>query len=203
MKEFNWVGFKKGEFHVYCETQEDSKDFLQKCEREFLFWSDGQKPTEYNYWENRGIYYSSKNGVLTYSHVDFTPLKCPLIKWSVQPDFNFSWKEVFNLIKEGETYVSGDKHISLKNGHLSIGDSSGCMTLHDELFTKKKEERNLVDFAQALKAMQKGHVVYSDFNGFYYKVEDNKLYCSYDDFNQWFHVDLPYAEINGQWLIVD
>ena len=33
MKEFNWVGFKKGEFHVYCETQEDSKDFLQKCER--------------------------------------------------------------------------------------------------------------------------------------------------------------------------
>ena len=201
MKEFNWVGFKKGEFHVYCETQEDSKDFLQECEKRGYLWSeDRRKATSHNFWMKRGIYYYCANEHLCFS---WSILCSSHIKWEVQPDFNFSWKEVFSLIKEGETYMSGDKHISLKNGHLSIGDSSGCMTLHDELFTKKKEERNLVDFTQALKAMQKGYVVYSDFNGFYYKVEDNKLYCSYDDFNQWFRVDLPYAEINSQWLIMD
>ena len=120
----------------------------------------------------RGIYYYCANEHLCFYTYIYCQILCSShIKWEVQT--GFSWKEVFSLIKEGETYMSGDKHISLKNGHLSIGDSSGCMTLHDELFTKKKEERNLVDFAQALKAMQKGHIVYSDFNGFYYKVEDN------------------------------
>ena len=40
MKEFNWVGFKKGEFHVYCETQEDSKDSCKNVKNEGMY---GQK----------------------------------------------------------------------------------------------------------------------------------------------------------------
>ena len=57
MKEFNWVGFKKGEFHVYCETQEDSKDFLQECEKEGMY---GQKIKTNQIFGKRGIYYSVK-----------------------------------------------------------------------------------------------------------------------------------------------
>ena len=37
MKEFNWVGFKKGEFHVYCETQEDSKISCKSARENFSF----------------------------------------------------------------------------------------------------------------------------------------------------------------------
>ena len=34
MKDFNWLGFKQGEFSVRCKTVEEEKDFLTQCEKQ-------------------------------------------------------------------------------------------------------------------------------------------------------------------------
>ena len=49
MKDFNWLGFKQGEFSVRCKTVEEEKDFLTQCEKQGLLWCSGAKPTAHTY----------------------------------------------------------------------------------------------------------------------------------------------------------
>ena len=44
-KGFDWDGFKKGDFAVYCDTEDKVKAFLEKCDIQGIRWQSGEVAT--------------------------------------------------------------------------------------------------------------------------------------------------------------
>lgn len=46
-KGFDWDGFKKGDFAVYCRNRNEIRQFLEECDKQGLKWASGDPATDY------------------------------------------------------------------------------------------------------------------------------------------------------------
>ena len=208
MKNFNWELFKKGKLTVCCGTVEEELDFLEECEKRGFEWCSGCKPTQRTYLKEENleeIYFDHCFCALSYSsskEIDIEEI-LQLVHWKVEPKTNFTWREVFTNIKEGEVYTLHNKFIKMTNGRLVFGDDTGSMSFSlDSEFTKSNQSIH-IDFNEAHKQMKLGKIVRSLCFGKFYKIEDNQLYGSYqpDFFFEKSHITLE--EIEDDWLVIE
>lgn len=207
MKNFNWELFKKGKLTVCCGTVEEELDFLEECEKRGFEWCSGCKPTQRTYLKEENleeIYFDHCFCALSYSsskEIDIEEI-LQLVHWKVEPKTNFTWREVFANIQEGEEYTLYNKFIKMVDGRLMFGDDTGCMSFSVDVEFTKKEQRKPVDFEQALAALKEGKTVESDLNGIYYKLQNETLRRSFGG-SYWEAADLTYGEITDKWYIID
>lgn len=207
MKNFNWTEFRLGGIIVCCKTVKEEYDFLQECEKHGLVWCSGVKPTQLSYLKKQEldeIYFDHTFCGLTYSisdEVEVDEFK-RIVYWKEQPKTTVTWREVFANIQEGEEYTLYNKFIKMVDGRLMFGDNTGCMSFSVDAEFTKKEQRKLVDFKQALVALQKGKTIESDLNGIYYKLQDETLARSFSG-SCWEAASLTYSEIADKWYIID
>lgn len=209
MKDFNWLGFKQGEFSVRCKTVEEEKDFLIQCEKQGLLWCSGAKPTAHTYLKDemlKVIYfdtsYSWCGGDVSLQFTRARDMK-NVIRWQVEPK-DLTWREVFTNIQEGEEYTLYNKFIKMVDGRLMFGDDTGCMSFSlDSKFTKKEQPKP-VDFNEAFKAMKQGEIIQSIYSNYYYKLDVDSSFLlqgqSKATITQ--YGSFKFEEINDQWLII-
>lgn len=209
MKDFNWLGFKQGEFSVRCKTVEEEKDFLTQCEKQGLLWCSGAKPTAHTYLKDemlKVIYfdtsYSWYGGDVSLQFTRARDMK-NVIRWQVEPK-DLTWREVFTNIQEGEEYTLYNKFIKMVDGRLMFGDDTGCMSFSlDSKFTKKEQPKP-VDFNEAFKAMKQGGIIQSIYSNYYYKLDVDSSFLlqgqSKATITQ--YGSFKFEEINDQWLII-
>lgn len=209
MKDFNWTKFKLGKFSVCCKTVEEEKDFLTQCEKQGLLWSSGAKPTAHTYLKNEvlgAIYfntsYSCYSGDVSLQFTRVGDME-NAIHWQVEPK-DFTWREVFTNIQEGEEYTLYNKFIKMVDGRLMFGDDTGCMSFSlDSKFTKKEQPKP-VDFNEAFKAMKQGEIIQSIYSNYYYKLDVDSSFLlqgqSKATITQ--YGSFKFEEINDQWLII-
>lgn len=209
MKDFNWLGFKQGEFSVRCKTVEEEKDFLTQCEKQGLLWCSGAKPTAHTYLKDemlKVIYfdtsYSWYGGDVSLQFTRARDMK-NVIRWQVEPK-DLTWREVFTNIQEGEEYTLYNKFIKMVDGRLMFGDDTGCMSFSlDSKFTKKEQPKP-VDFNEAFKAMKQGEIIQSIYSNYYYKLDVDSSFLlqgqSKATITQ--YGSFKFEEINDQWLII-
>lgn len=209
MKDFNWLGFKQGEFSVRCKTVEEEKDFLTQCEKQGLLWCSGAKPTAHTYLKDemlKVIYfdtsYSWYGGDVSLQFTRARDMK-NVIRWQVEPK-DLTWREVFTNIQEGEEYTLYNKFIKMVDGRLVFGDDTGCMSFSlDSKFTKKEQPKP-VDFNEAFKAMKQGEIIQSIYSNYYYKLDVDSSFLlqgqSKATITQ--YGSFKFEEINDQWLII-
>lgn len=46
-KDFDWTGFKMGDFVVYCRNRNEIRQFLEECDKQGLRWVSGDSATDY------------------------------------------------------------------------------------------------------------------------------------------------------------
>jgi hypothetical protein len=46
-KDFDWTGFKMGDFVVYCRNRNEIRRFLEECDKQGLKWASGDPATNY------------------------------------------------------------------------------------------------------------------------------------------------------------
>ena len=208
MKDFNWLGFKQGEFSVRCKTVEEEKDFLTQCEKQGLLWCSGAKPTAHTYLKDemlKVIYfdtsYSWYGGDVSLQFTRARDMK-NVIRWQVEPE-DLTWREVFTNIQEGEEYTLYNKFIKMVDGRLMFGDDTGCMSFSlDSKFTKKEQPKP-VDFNEAFEAMKQGSVIQSIYSNYYYKLDvDSSLLQGQSKATITQYGSFKFEEINDQWLII-
>lgn len=208
MKDFNWLGFKQGEFSVRCKTVEEEKDFLTQCEKQGLLWCSGAKPTAHTYLKDemlKVIYfdtsYSWYGGDVSLQFTRARDMK-NVIRWQVEPK-DLTWREVFTNIQEGEEYTLYNKFIKMVDGRLMFGDDTGCMSFSlDSKFTKKEQPKP-VDFNEAFKAMKQGEIIQSIYSNYYYKLDvDSSLLQGQSKATITQYGSFEFEEINDQWLII-
>lgn len=208
MKDFNWLGFKQGEFSVRCGTVEEEMDFLTQCEKQGLLCSSGAKPTAHTYLKNevlRAIYfntsYSCYSGDVSLQFTRVGDME-NVIRWQVEPK-DFTWREVFANIQEGEEYTLYNKFIKMVDGRLMFGDDTGCMSFSlDSKFTKKEQPKP-VDFNEAFKAMKQGGIIQSIYSNYYYKLDvDSSLLQGQSKATITQYGSFEFEEIDDQWLII-
>lgn len=208
MKDFNWLGFKQGEFSVRCKTVEEEKDFLTQCEKQGLLWCSGAKPTAHTYLKDemlKVIYfdtsYSCYGGDVSLQFTRARDMK-NVIRWQVEPK-DLTWREVFTNIQEGEEYTLYNKFIKMVDGHLMFGDDTGCMSFSlDSKFTKKEQPKP-VDFNVAFEAMKQGSVIQSIYSNYYYKLDvDSSLLQGQNKATITQYGSFEFEEIDDQWLII-
>lgn len=208
MKDFNWLGFKQGEFSVRCKTVEEEKDFLTQCEKQGLLWCSGAKPTAHTYLKDemlKVIYfdtsYSWYGGDVSLQFTRARDMK-NVIRWQVEPK-DLTWREVFTNIQEGEEYTLYNKFIKMVDGRLMFGDDTGCMSFSlDSKFTKKEQPKP-VDFNEAFKAMKQGGIIQSIYSNYYYKLDvDSSLLQGQSKATITQYGSFKFEEINDQWLII-
>lgn len=209
MKDFNWLGFKQGEFSVRCKTVEEEKDFLTQCEKQGLLWCSGAKPTAHTYLKDemlKVIYfdtsYSWYGGDVSLQFTRARDMK-NVIRWQVEPK-DLTWREVFTNIQEGEEYTLYNKFIKMVDGRLMFGDGTGCMSFSlDSKFTKKEQPKP-VDFNEAFKAMKQGEIIQSIYSNYYFKLDVDSSFLlqgqSKATITQ--YGSFKFEEINDQWLII-
>jgi hypothetical protein len=209
MKDFNWSGFKQGEFSVRCKTVEEEKDFLTQCEKQGLLWCSGAKPTAHTYLKDemlKVIYfdtsYSWYGGDVSLQFTRARDMK-NVIRWQVEPK-DLTWREVFTNIQEGEEYTLYNKFIKMVDGRLMFGDGTGCMSFSlDSKFTKKEQPKP-VDFNEAFKAMKQGEIIQSIYSNYYYKLDVDSSFLlqgqSKATITQ--YGSFKFKEIDDQWLII-
>ena len=209
MKDFNWLGFKQGEFSVRCKTVEEEKDFLTQCEKQGLLWCSGAKPTAHTYLKDemlKVIYfdtsYSWYGGDVSLQFTRVGDME-NVIRWQVEPK-DLTWREVFTNIQEGEEYTLYNKFIKMVDGHLMFGDDTGCMSFSlDSKFTKKEQPKP-VDFNEAFEAMKQGEIIQSIYSNYYYKLDVDSSFLlqgqSKATITQ--YGSFKFEEINDQWLII-
>ena len=209
MKDFNWLGFKQGEFSVRCKTVEEEKDFLTQCEKQGLLWCSGAKPTAHTYLKDemlKVIYfdtsYSWYGGDVSLQFTRARDMK-NVIRWQVEPK-DLTWREVFTNIQEGEEYTLYNKFIKMVDGRLMFGDDTGCMSFSlDSKFTKKEQPKP-VDFNEAFKAMKQGEIIQSIYSNYHYKLDVDSSFLlqgqSKATITQ--YGSFKFEEINDQWLII-
>lgn len=208
MKDFNWLGFKQGEFSVRCKTVEEEKDFLTQCEKQGLLWCSGAKPTAHTYLKDemlKVIYfdtsYSWYGGDVSLQFTRARDMK-NVIRWQVEPK-DLTWREVFTNIQEGEEYILYNKFIKMVDGRLMFGDDTGCMSFSlDSKFTKKEQPKP-VDFNEAFEAMKQGSVIQSIYSNYYFKLDvDSSLLQGQSKATITQYGSFEFKEINDQWLII-
>lgn len=208
MKDFNWLGFKQGEFSVRCKTVEEEKDFLTQCEKQGLLWCSGAKPTAHTYLKDemlKVIYfdtsYSWYGGDVSLQFTRARDMK-NVIRWQVEPK-DLTWREVFTNIQEGEEYTLYNKFIKMVDGRLMFGDDTGCMSFSlDSKFTKKEQPKP-VDFNEAFKAMKQGGIIQSIYSNYYYKLDvDSSLLQGQSKATITQYGSFEFEEIDDQWLII-
>lgn len=209
MKDFNWLGFKQGEFSVRCKTVEEEKDFLTQCEKQGLLWCSGAKPTAHTYLKDemlKVIYfdtsYSWYGGDVSLQFTRVGDME-NVIRWQVEPK-DLTWREVFANIQEGEEYTLYNKFIKMVDGRLMFGDDTGCMSFSlDSKFTKKEQPKP-VDFNEAFEAMKQGEIIQSIYSNYYYKLDVDSSFLlqgqSKATITQ--YGSFKFEEINDQWLII-
>lgn len=209
MKDFNWSGFKQGEFSVRCKTVEEEKDFLTQCEKQGLLWCSGDKPTNCTYLKDGivdgdVIYFDMYFCSLGYSDLDSVDIDEMenAIHWQVEPK-DLTWREVFTNIQEGEEYTLYNKFIKMVDGRLMFGDDTGCMSFSlDSKFTKKEQPKP-VDFNEAFKAMKQGGIIQSIYSNYYYKLDvDSSLLQGQSKATITQYGSFEFEEIDDQWLII-
>lgn len=207
MKNFDWNGFKDGNFEVKCNTREEMNDFLSQCEERGYLWVSGVKPTQLDYYcEGMVMYFYGGKRELTYrivnvNDMDYVTWVVKVVEESTTQKEWLKWREVFTNIQEGETYVWGIYSISLNNGRIIIGREGHDIFFDDKfLFTKKQET---VDFNVVYQALKEGKIIQSVDSGFYFKIEGVLLLQgnSKETINQ--DASFEFEEIEGQWLIID
>ena len=208
MKDFNWLGFKQGEFSVRCKTVEEEKDFLTQCEKQGLLWCSGAKPTAHTYLKDemlKVIYfdtsYSWYGGDVSLQFTRARDMK-NVIRWQVEPK-DLTWREVFTNIQEGEEYTLYNKFIKMVDDRLMFGDDTGCMSFSlDSKFTKKEQPKP-VDFNEAFKAMKQGGIIQSIYSNYYYKLDvDSSLLQGQSKATITQYGSFEFEEIDDQWLII-
>ena len=208
MKDFNWLGFKQGEFSVRCKTVEEEKDFLTQCENQGLLWCSGAKPTAHTYLKDemlKVIYfdtsYSWYGGDVSLQFTRARDMK-NVIRWQVEPK-DLTWREVFTNIQEGEEYTLYNKFIKMVDDRLMFGDDTGCMSFSlDSKFTKKEQPKP-VDFNEAFKAMKQGGIIQSIYSNYYYKLDvDSSLLQGQSKATITQYGSFEFEEIDDQWLII-
>lgn len=207
MKNFNWELFKKGKLTVCCGTVEEELDFLEECEKRGFEWCSGCKPTQRTYLKEENleeIYFDHCFCALSYSsskEIDIEEI-LQLVHWKVEPKTNFTWREVFANIQEGEEYSCGAYFITLKDGKIGIGREGYGICFGEQHEFTKKEQRKPVDFEQVLAALKEGKTVESDLNGIHYKLQNETLRRSFGG-DYWEIATLTYDEIADKWYIID
>ena len=208
MKDFNWLGFKLSKLSVCCKTIEEEMDFLIQCEKQGLLWSSGAKPTAHTYLKNEvlgAIYfntsYSCYSGDVSLQFTRVGDME-NVIRWQVEPK-DFTWREVFANIQEGEEYTLYNKFIKMVDGRLMFGDDTGCMSFSlDSKFTKKEQPKP-VDFNEAFKAMKQGGIIQSIYSNYYYKLDvDSSLLQGQSKATITQYGSFEFEEIDDQWLII-
>lgn len=208
MKDFNWLGFKLSKLSVCCKTIEEEMDFLIQCEKQGLLWSSGAKPTAHTYLKNEvlgAIYfntsYSCYSGDVSLQFTRVGDME-NAIHWQVEPK-DFTWREVFTNIQEGEEYTLYNKFIKMVDGRLMFGDDTGCMSFSlDSKFTKKEQPKP-VDFNEAFKAMKQGGIIQSIYSNYCYKLDvDSSLLQGQSKATITQYGSFEFEEIDDQWLII-
>ena len=126
-QEFDWKGFKAGNFAVNCKTEELAEKFLSECEKKDMSWAH-HKATEFIPFgsSQEGICYFYDNGHLLFGSVKgFEKIKKKIVEFEpVQTsslDKSDSFKEVHRFAKQGEwvKIVNADNG---DNGDYKNGD---------------------------------------------------------------------------------
>lgn len=205
MKDFNWTKFKLGKLSVCCKTIEEEMDFLIQCEKQGLLWNSGAKPTAHTYLKDEMLeviyfdYYANELHSLQFSKVRDME---NVIRWQIEPK-DFTWREVFANIQEGEEYTLYNKFIKMVDDRLMFGDDTGCMSFSlDSKFTKKEQPKP-VDFNEAFKAMKQGGIIQSIYSNYYYKLDvDSSLLQGQSKATITHYGSFEFEEIDDQWLII-
>lgn len=149
--DFNWQEFMSGKLVVHCESKELAEDFLSVCKQKGI--EVGNKVEVGNKWGYRFSF-----GAVLFNGLDcYRDYGYKIVEWQSNKKDTLNFFDVVSSLKEGDTYICGDKHIEYKEGCILIGDGTGCVSfsMEDEF----EKIATVVDSEVALKAMFEGKVV--------------------------------------------
>lgn len=206
---FTWEQFKKGEIAVHCDTEEKAKDFLNKCNKESMYWVDFEtikdNETYYNEYKENTCYECYKIGVAFTSLRQSELKSLKIVKWNIKEEVNYmekTFREVIADIKEGEVWEStytkiyiGDYGIEIKSKSAFTEDT---ISLLPEEGGNYKLQRKEYTFTEAFAAYEEGKEIESCNSGVKYRLQHGGSDCYSNGTKT--NV-LCFGEIRGKWYI--
>lgn len=177
MKEFNWEGFRNGEFVVSCDTEEKAKDFVKEAYEKGVRWMFPDKnKTNWCFYKENTCYYGQSG--LTFGDID----NCneTIIEWRNNDMKNF--REVIRDIKEGEIWENEKCEIFIdkENDGVSIKKKEGHFYCEEICISNKnkfKLKQQPVTFEEVLNSDKMCKVEHE-------LIDKNEIYSKMDGFTR-------------------
>lgn len=125
--EFDWEGFRRNKFIVWCNTEEKAKDFLQECYKRKMHWNGEElEETVWNEYKDETCYSNDFNydNKLGYGRKSFYLDKgYEVIEWEIEnpkKDKEYSIQDILTMKEELEFIGSNGLPYKIKNGYLYV-----------------------------------------------------------------------------------
>ena len=205
MNNFDWNSFDSCRVVVLCDTMEKAKHFLEECSKRGCRWVSGEDLKTNSHWNRYGVKtcYRARRKEITYANVEFYEKEgYDVVKWGDNSEIVYGLRDVIANIKNGETWLCGDKKVTCVNKYITIGDETGGITFF-EGDTFKKEQKKL-NFEEAYKLLKDGHIIKSLCSHYKYQLSPDGKYLQEktSGTDNWVSGSFDFCEIEGEWVTV-
>lgn len=104
----DWESFKEGNFVISFQSEEETVNFLNECDKNNIYWESGHKATEVNYFSDSNLCYYCKGGKLKYCVTGYYASKGKtLFKWEVVDKVGKLGQKTKEMINHPSHYNKG------------------------------------------------------------------------------------------------